>query len=155
MRALVLKKGDPSDVSRMHRIEQSRGLVSVLGGKITGYRAIAEETVDVVARSLGNSAPCRTAEAPLPDPPVITGSLESFVREVVREHECVRLTDLLFRRTSLGFAPDQGRSVAGTVLESMAEELGWPPERRTQELSLLEAHYGRTSVARSMSAGPR
>jgi glycerol-3-phosphate dehydrogenase len=38
----------------------------VLGGKITGYRAIAEEVTDVVCRSLGVKARCTTAEAPLP-----------------------------------------------------------------------------------------
>ncbi len=43
------------------------GVISVLGGKITGYRAIAEEVTDKICRRLG--APdrkCATADTPLP-----------------------------------------------------------------------------------------
>jgi glycerol-3-phosphate dehydrogenase len=40
--------------------------VSVLGGKLTGYRAIAEEVLDVVCSKLGVKSPCRTATTPLP-----------------------------------------------------------------------------------------
>jgi glycerol-3-phosphate dehydrogenase len=38
----------------------------VLGGKITGYRAIAEDAVDAVCRKLNLNAPCVTATTPLP-----------------------------------------------------------------------------------------
>ncbi|MBI4420136.1 MAG: glycerol-3-phosphate dehydrogenase/oxidase, partial [Gemmatimonadetes bacterium] len=43
---------DPSAVSREHRIiESAAGLISVLGGKLTTFRSMAEETVDrVLAR---------------------------------------------------------------------------------------------------------
>ena len=67
VRALVTASGTESSLSRAHRIRQGPpGLISVLGGKITGYRAIAEEVTDVVCRSLGVKARCTTAEAPLP-----------------------------------------------------------------------------------------
>lgn len=71
VRALVTDKGAESSVSRMHRVvdgdgEGAPGLVSVLGGKLTGYRAIAEEVVDVVCSKLGVRAACRTASTPLP-----------------------------------------------------------------------------------------
>ena len=42
------------------------GLISVLGGKITGYRAIAEEATDRVCRVLGVTHACETAARPLP-----------------------------------------------------------------------------------------
>ncbi|MDH7568817.1 MAG: FAD-dependent oxidoreductase, partial [Armatimonadota bacterium] len=59
-----------SAVSRKHRLYDHAadgipGLLSLFGGKITSYRAIAEETVDLVARQLGNTRPCRTAWEPL------------------------------------------------------------------------------------------
>ena len=47
------------------------GFVSVLGGKITGYRAIAEEAVDLVCRKLGVRVRCTTAEASLPGAPAV------------------------------------------------------------------------------------
>jgi glycerol-3-phosphate dehydrogenase len=67
VRALVRSDGSPSGVSRMHEITaDTPGLVSVIGGKLTGYRAIAEEVVDGVCRELGRSAPSVTAATPLP-----------------------------------------------------------------------------------------
>lgn len=67
-----------SDVTRAHRIvdhEQKHGIagfISVLGGKITGYRAIAEEVVDLICRKLKLKAACRTAETVLPGAPAVS-----------------------------------------------------------------------------------
>jgi glycerol-3-phosphate dehydrogenase len=71
VRALVKEKGLKSSVSRRHRIADGAhsgagNLMSVLGGKITGYRAIAEEAVDAVCAKLNVNAPCVTATIPLP-----------------------------------------------------------------------------------------
>ena len=41
--------------------------VSIVGGKLTTYRLMAEQTVDLVASKLGVATPCATAEAPLPE----------------------------------------------------------------------------------------
>lgn len=45
------------------------GLISVLGGKLTTYRLMAEQAVDMAARKLGVTAPCRTADEPILPPP--------------------------------------------------------------------------------------
>ncbi len=45
------------------------GLVSVVGGKLTTYRLMAEKAADVAAVHLGVTAPCRTAEEPILPPP--------------------------------------------------------------------------------------
>ena len=71
VRALVREEGSESSVSRRHRITDgarsgAQNLISVLGGKITGYRAIAEEATDAVCAKLGVRAPCTTARTPLP-----------------------------------------------------------------------------------------
>jgi len=42
------------------------GLVSVVGGKLSTYRLMAEKTVDLVCRKLGLAAPCTTHVDPLP-----------------------------------------------------------------------------------------
>jgi glycerol-3-phosphate dehydrogenase len=41
-------------------------LVSIVGGKLTTYRLMAEQTADLVAHKLGVDAPCTTAQEPLP-----------------------------------------------------------------------------------------
>lgn len=71
VRALVREEGSESSVSRLHRISgeaeaRRRGLIEILGGKLTGYRAIAEEVTDLAARLLGVRLPCTTATTPLP-----------------------------------------------------------------------------------------
>lgn len=45
------------------------GLITIIGGKLTTFRRMAEETVDLVVEQLGSSAPCRTADTPLSPPP--------------------------------------------------------------------------------------
>jgi glycerol-3-phosphate dehydrogenase len=66
VRALVGAGGSASDVSRMHRIvTEVPGLLSVAGGKITGYRAIAEDVTNRVCRQLRITRTCSTQD-PLP-----------------------------------------------------------------------------------------
>ncbi|MCC6163689.1 MAG: glycerol-3-phosphate dehydrogenase/oxidase [Acidobacteria bacterium] len=69
VRALVRREGDASAVTRSHQIVAEQdpvGLVSIIGGKLTGYRAIAEEATQRVCRLLESSARCTTATALLP-----------------------------------------------------------------------------------------
>jgi glycerol-3-phosphate dehydrogenase len=44
------------------------GIFSIVGGKWTTYRLMAEETVNEIAHRLGNTQPCRTASQVLPAP---------------------------------------------------------------------------------------
>ncbi len=48
-----------------HAEEGAEGLVTIVGGKATTARLMAEVTADVVCRKLGVSAPCRTREVEL------------------------------------------------------------------------------------------
>jgi glycerol-3-phosphate dehydrogenase len=72
VRALVRRAGRESSVSRMHKVVEGEpvappGVISVLGGKITGYRAIAEEVTDAVCRRLGaGDRSAATADITLP-----------------------------------------------------------------------------------------
>ncbi len=65
--ATAASGSDPGSVSREHAIaETSAGLVSVTGGKLTTYRAMSSEVVDIVQRALGGARTrCHTADAPL------------------------------------------------------------------------------------------
>lgn len=78
LRSLAYSGGEkPSDITREHKVLDHKqrdgieGLVSVLGGKITAYRAVAKDVVDLVCRRLGVQAKCTTAEVPLPGAPAV------------------------------------------------------------------------------------
>jgi len=66
---------DTRDITRAHALidhaerDGITGFVTITGGKATTFRLMAEETVDLVARTLdpGNERPCRTAVELLPD----------------------------------------------------------------------------------------
>jgi len=83
VRALVRQSGSESSVSRLHKIEETQpGMVSVLGGKITGYRAIAQEAADAICSTLGINAACQTGLRPLPGGgSAANGSLYGTARE--------------------------------------------------------------------------
>jgi glycerol-3-phosphate dehydrogenase len=59
---------DTKKLARDHEVEldSHSALVSILGGKWTTYRAMSQDTIDVVQQSLGgNSTPCSTLNHPL------------------------------------------------------------------------------------------
>jgi glycerol-3-phosphate dehydrogenase len=73
VRALVREEGvSEGEVSRKHalfdheRRDGIAGLLSVVGGKITAYRDIAEQATDAVLRKLGKNTGATTADTPLP-----------------------------------------------------------------------------------------
>ena len=65
------EEGPESAITRRHIIkvnkDVARGLVSIVGGKLTTYRSLAEQTVDKLAKLQGLKLPsCRTRDADLP-----------------------------------------------------------------------------------------
>lgn len=67
LRPLIHEEGkNPSDVSRKDEIwESTSGLITIAGGKLTGFRKMAEKTVDLICRGLEREArhafgPCTT-----------------------------------------------------------------------------------------------
>ncbi len=67
LRPLQLQVGAASERSREHAVlEPVPGLLCVVGGKYTTYRAVAQEVVDTLGHKLGERRPCRTAARPLP-----------------------------------------------------------------------------------------
>lgn len=63
LRPLIHQEGkSPSELSRKDEIfVSSSGLISIAGGKLTGYRKMAERVVDLVCKKMGKSIACRTA----------------------------------------------------------------------------------------------
>ncbi|MFL5607435.1 MAG: FAD-dependent oxidoreductase [Gemmatimonadaceae bacterium] len=71
---------DPGSASREHAIgERVPGLVSVTGGKLTTYRAMARQVVDAAQRSLGTT-PTRATTARVP---LTGGIVTDLAREIV------------------------------------------------------------------------
>ena len=64
-------RGPESAITRKHIIRVNktgaRGLMSIIGGKLTTYRNLAEQAVDKTGKLLGRRLPaCRTHDTPLP-----------------------------------------------------------------------------------------
>ncbi|OPY31419.1 MAG: sn-glycerol-3-phosphate dehydrogenase subunit A [Methanomassiliicoccales archaeon PtaU1.Bin124] len=58
-----------------HSDQGVENLLSVVGGKLTTYRAMAQSASDKVEERLGPRSPCRTSLEPLPSPEKIPGGL--------------------------------------------------------------------------------
>jgi len=96
LRPLIAEAGkSPSEVSRRDEVFVSEsGLITIAGGKLTGYRKMAETVVDRVARQLAKEgiriAPCRTRHLPVSGGDVGgSAGFPSFVERKV--HEGVKL----------------------------------------------------------------
>jgi len=156
VRALVREEGvAEGEVSRKHKLYDHRrrdgvdGVLSVIGGKITAYRSIAEEVTDVVARRLGSSARCRTSERVLPGAeraaPATTDALcphaattREEIVQAVRVEWAMTLADVLLRRTAIGLAACQGLDRLDTIADLVGGLLGWDPARRAAEVAAYQ-----------------
>ena len=179
VRALVTERGRPSAVSRMHKVVDGipvPGTISVLGGKITGYRAIAEEVTDAVCRRVGETRRCTTADVPLPGAAAAAGSAASdapaFLRDLygTRAPEVVALGRSaagLDRQLSPNY-PDIGAQVLFAVrmehclrlsdfirrrtLLGAATDQGWDAAPRVADLMAAELAWSPAQVSAEMDA---
>lgn len=123
VRALVRSKGSASDVSRMHRIvREAPGLIAIAGGKITGYRAIAEEATDEICRELGLRAASSTRRVPLPGGGAGRSGREAL--DAIYGSRADRVASLAASEPELDarLAPDYP-DIAAQVVFSVREEL--------------------------------
>ncbi len=66
LRPLLHAEGASADLSRRHAVLTHGGVVTVVGGKLTTYRRMAQDAVDVAVRVADlRAAPCRTRALPL------------------------------------------------------------------------------------------
>lgn len=67
LRPLLRQQGATSGRTREHHIHREGCVLTVAGGKLTTYRKMAEETVNLLGGILSRDLPpCRTADVPLP-----------------------------------------------------------------------------------------
>lgn len=142
VRALVRERSrsgmSESQVSRKDKIHDhasdgAPGLVSVLGGKITAYRAIAEQLGALVVDKLNKGGPSRTANEPLGGADFGAGEAVAQVERAAAREMAVTLGDALLRRSPLGFAPTQGLDRLDELANAMACVCGWDAARTRAE----------------------
>jgi glycerol-3-phosphate dehydrogenase len=114
-----------------------RHMLSVEGVKFTTARGIAESVVDGVVASLGRGKiPCRSAETRIDRPEDADGGpVRAQIDRAIREEMAVRLSDVIFRRTSLGLQLPPTRGVVADVARIVADTLGWIPSREADEIA--------------------
>lgn len=135
------EKGPESSITRKHIIKKNRkiarGLISIIGGKLTTYRNLAEQAVNRVGKSLGRKLPdCRTQDNLLPGAYRLDEArqaLESFdgLSEKGAERllsiyggRAIDLIDLANTRPPLQKTIDEERTVlAAEVVFSIREEM--------------------------------
>lgn len=156
LRALIANPdGTPSDISRAHEIRANEpGWWDVSGGKLTTYRLMAEQTVDIILRHLGRAKGiCRTAVKPLL-PTAADARFSSIVPpefsrdavvHYVRNEWALSLADVMVRRTSWHYYHRDTVAKAEQVATWMAELCGWSEQRRREELA--EYHRATEVVA--------
>ena len=144
LRPLIYTKNEthPSQVSREHLIKESEsGLLSVVGGKYTTYRKLAEEVVNTALLRLSrqNFKACVTHEV---GPSAVfsqgdkTIDLRTLVERAVNYEMANSLSDLLFRRLKASFFYPMEYKTIESCAQIMATCLNWPPEKTDKELSL-------------------
>ena len=144
-------KHDEQSITRRHFLRehpQFGNVVSVVGGKLTTYRSLAEECVDLVLRKLGRGVVrSETARVPLPG---ASGSRAAEVAEIAKRLNCsafaaeivfafqnefaTSLADCFLRRTMIGLNADLGLGEIEAAAEVGRRFLGWSEERAKREV---------------------
>ncbi len=110
---LASAAGETGAVPREHRIEESAsGLVTIAGGKLTTYRRMAADVVDVVTRRLreldGRRPTARAATDTERLPGGDVGNLDTIVRELLQE----RLTEPTARHLARAYGSEAAAVVS-------------------------------------------
>ncbi|MBO0979118.1 glycerol-3-phosphate dehydrogenase/oxidase [Microbacterium sp. SD291] len=121
-----------SDVSRKHLVTASEaGFVTVLGGKLTTYRRMAEDAVDLAVRVRGLDAPpSRTSALRLVDDvthpersPAAAWPATAEIEFAVRSELALTAADVLDRRTRIGLVESDRERSLPRVEEIVARTL--------------------------------
>ena len=134
------EKGPESAITRRHIIKVNRkiakGLISIIGGKLTTYRNLGEQTVDRLAKVLRRKLPeCRTRDTLLPGAWGIDRAREQlaasgFVPKQATERllsiyggRAAAILELAMTETALAATLDpEGRYLAAEVIFTIREE---------------------------------
>ena len=161
VRPLIAQPGKKAnEVSRKDEIWTSPGgMVSIAGGKLSAYRAMAERVVDLVVERLGKSAlPCSTAEAALPGGSrtvevaderlarlygdeaneilIAGGDVAAEAVRAVTHEGAARLEDYWVRRSARAwFDEGAGLGSLAPAAEAMGALLGWDDAMKAEQIA--------------------
>lgn len=171
VRPLIAQPGKKaSDVSRKDEIWTSPGgMISIAGGKLSAYRAMAERVVDLALARLARAAPpCTTGEVPLPGGAAVDGidgigadaaerlaglygseagaiiaaggDVAAEARRAVTHEGAVTLEDYWVRRSARAWFDDgAGLAALEPAATVMAALLGWSPADRAAQIAACHA----------------
>lgn len=161
VRPLISQAGrKPSEISRRDELWTGPlGVITVAGGKLSAYRAMAERVTDLVVERLGAATrACSTAAAPLPGgdlavagPPADRlaelygaeadevardgGDVAAEARRAVTHEGALTLEDYWVRRSMRAyFELDGGLSALTPAAAAMGALLGWDGRREAAEI---------------------
>ena len=156
LRPLVAGEAEQTaDLSRSHAVLTSTpGVVSIVGGKLTTYRQMAEDAIDAAVTTaglragrvrtrtlplVGAATPGELAKVPAPAPLVARYGTEApyvaaldpdplaaQLKFALRHEGALDVGDLLDRRTRLGLVPADRAAAVGLAERLVEEELGAP-----------------------------
>ena len=146
--------------AREHRIVPGRARITLIGGKYTTHRSLAEHVVDRIVESLGSTTrPCTTVTRPVPDDApaagdparlALPGGLalgEADVEHAVCCALALRLDDVLLRRTRLWLDGRALRAAIEPTARWMGSRLQWAEERVKDEVARMTAMLDQESNA--------
>ncbi len=151
---LAGSSGASADLSRRHAVhEGAHGMLSLVGGKLTTYRRMAEDAVDaLVSRPGVEAGPCRTRTLPL------VGATEGWsgdwlVARYGSEAEQLRalmaaepelaepvVTGLPYSRAELVWAVEHEGALTAADLLDRRTRIGFVPADRAKAAALAEQH---------------
>lgn len=139
LRPLVNTEGRPAwQVTREHLIRESAsGLISVVGGKYTTYRHLAEQVVDIALRKFSGRIfkECITASTGPSLAQQKREDLRDSVEYFVKEEMANTLIDLLVRRLQLSTTTSLGLDCLQECADIMGGILGWTDAQKESQVS--------------------
>ena len=111
-----------ADLSRRHAVIEHDGVVTVVGGKLTTARRMAQDALDRIAARAGEdrAGPCVTDRLRLAGADRPRGDLAAQLRFAVAHELALTPEDLLDRRTRLGLVPAWREAALETAHEALA-----------------------------------
>jgi glycerol-3-phosphate dehydrogenase len=152
LRPLIHKEGkNPSEISRKDEIFHSKtGLISIAGGKLTGYRKMAEAVVDQVAVEIGHYGKefgaCQTRNMPVAGGEVGgSAAYDDFVRRSIAEGVRAGLSEHEAGKLVHRYGTNALRIYERVVhFGSEAETFGMPAELYAELLYAMEEEMAAT-----------
>lgn len=135
LRPLFASTGGVGTMSREHRVVEDGPIFTVVGGKYTTFRVMARDALSHVVRAIRRAnVTLRDPADPLPTPPAAGQTIEGLTEHAADAAFARRVEDVVRRRSRLWLSPDRGRVAAPRVAATLAQRLGWSPERMRDEL---------------------